>query len=350
MYRSLKKTVMSSLIGGAIGAALFIAMPASAADKYGVGQTATPEQIAGWDIDIRPDGKGLPVGEGSVADGEVVYEQLCATCHGLFGEGEARWPVLAGGKGTLKEERPTKTVGSYWPYASTLYDYIRRAMPFTAPRSLTDEQTYQLTAYVLYLNELVEDDFVLTNENFAEIEMPNKDGFFVDPRPDVKNERCMKACDDPKTMTIQGTLKGITPVGHFIEGADAPAASHEGQEDLEREKAHARKSAITGEESSAIDDVKPVALSDKAVAGKETFENACKVCHGSGIAGSPKLGDYEAWAPRVKQDLSVLVEHAINGFSGASGIMPPKGGRVDLSDQQVAEAVSYMVESSRVNK
>lgn len=345
MYRSLNKTVMSSLVG----AVLFISIPAVAVEKYGFGQTATPEQIAGWDIDIRPDGMGLPVGEGSVADGEVVYEQLCATCHGLFGEGEARWPVLAGGKGTLQEDRPTKTVGSYWPYASTLYDYIRRAMPFTAPRSLTNEQTYQLTAYVLYLNELVDDDFVLTNENLAQIEMPNKDGFFVDPRPDVKSERCMKACDDPKTMSIQGTLKGITPVGHFIEGADAPAASHEGQEDLEREKAHARKAALTGEDSSAIDDAKPVELSGKAVAGKEVFENACKVCHGSGIAGSPKLGDHEAWAPRVKQGLTVLVGHAINGFSGSSGIMPPKGGRVDLSDQQVEEAVSYMVESSHVS-
>ncbi|WP_372738043.1 c-type cytochrome [Neptunomonas sp.] len=343
MYRSLKQTVMFSLLG----AALFIALPANAAEKYGFGQMATPEQIAGWDIDIRPDGKGLPPGEGSVADGEVVYEQLCATCHGFFGEGEARWPVLAGGFGTLKDERPTKTVGSYWPYASTLYDYIRRAMPFTAPRSLTDEQTYQLTAYVLYLNEIVEDDFVLTNENLAQIEMPNKDGFFDDPRPDGHNERCMKACDDPKTMTIQGTLTGITPVGHFIEGADAPAASHEGQEELEREKAHARKAALTGEDSSDIDDANPVELSDKAVAGKEVFENACKVCHGSGIAGSPKLGDHEEWAPRVKQGISVLVAHAINGFSGSSGIMPPKGGRVDLSDQQVEEAVIYMVESSK---
>lgn len=342
MSRSLKKTIMVSFIG----ATLFVVLPVSAAEKYGFGQTATPEQIAGWDIDIRPDGKGLPVGEGSVADGEVLYERLCATCHGLFGEGEARWPVLAGGKGTLKDDRPTKTVGSYWPYASTLYDYIRRAMPFTAPRSLTNEQTYQLTAYVLYLNELVDEDFVLTHENLAQIEMPNKDGFFVDPRPDVKNERCMTACDDPKTMKIQGTLKGITPVGHFIEGADAPAASHEGQQNLERAKAQARKDSLTDDETS-VDEIVPIQFSDKALAGKEVFEGACKVCHGSGLAGSPKLGDHEAWAPRVKQDLSVLVGHAINGFSGSSGIMPPKGGRVDLTDEQVETAVYFMVESSK---
>jgi cytochrome c len=343
MFRSLKKTLLASILG----ATLLAPCSVNATEKFSIGKTATPEEIAGWDIDIRPDGKGLPSGGGSVEEGEVLYEQLCATCHGLFGEGEARWPVLAGGVGTLTEERPTKTVGSYWPYASTLYDYIRRAMPFTAPRSLSNEQTYQLTAYVLYLNELVDDDFVLTHENLAKIEMPNKDGFFVDPRPDVKNVRCMEACGDPSTMKIEGTLKGITPVGHFIEGADAPAASHEGQEDLEREKAHARKAALTGEEASNESKLEPAKLSDKAMAGKETFENACKVCHGSGIAGSPKLGDVEAWAPRVKQDLSVLVEHAIKGFSGGSGIMPPKGGRVDLSDQKVEEAVNYMVESSK---
>ncbi|WP_293267775.1 c-type cytochrome [Neptunomonas sp.] len=343
MFRSLKETLLISIVG----AALLVPFTAIATEKYSFGKTATLEEIAGWDIDIRPDGKGLPNGKGSVEDGEVLYEQLCATCHGLFGEGEARWPVLAGGVGTLTEERPTKTVGSYWPYASTLYDYIRRAMPFTAPRSLTNEQTYQLTAYVLYLNELVDEDFVLTHENLSQVEMPNKDGFFVDPRPDVKNVRCMEACNDPSKMTIEGTLKGITPVGHFIEGADAPAASHEGQEDLEREKAHARKAALTGEDAKEAAGSETVKLSDKALAGKETFDNACKVCHGSGIAGSPKLGDIEAWAPRVKQGLSVLVEHAIKGFGGATGIMPPKGGRVDLSDMQVEEAVNYMVEASK---
>ncbi|QEQ96354.1 c-type cytochrome [Neptunomonas concharum] len=341
MFRSLKKVVLASIIGAAITTPL----TAVAAEKFGFGKTATAEEIAGWDIDIRPDGLGLPPGEGSVSEGEALYEQLCATCHGLFGEGEGRWPVLAGGKGTLTEERPTKTVGSYWPYASTLFDYIRRAMPFTAPRSLTDEQVYHITAYVLYLNEIVDDEFVLTHENLAQIEMPNKDGFFVDPRPDAQNTRCMKDCADPKTMKIEGTLKGITPVGHFIEGADAPAASHEGQEELEREKEKARKASLGMEgDDTHSSDTKPAVLSAKAQAGKETFDNACKACHGTGIAGSPKLGDHEAWAPRIKQDLSVLIDHAVKGFSGSSGIMPPKGGRVDLSDEQVAEAVVYMVE------
>jgi len=343
MFRSLKKGVLVT----ALGAALAFTGTAAQAEKLGIGATATPEEIAGWDIDIRPDGKGLPVGQGSVAEGEALYEQFCATCHGLFGEGEGRWPVLAGGQDTLTEERPTKTVGSYWPYASTLYDYIRRAMPFTAPRSLSDEQVYHITAYVLYLNEIVDEDFVLTHENLAQIEMPNQEGFFVDPRPDVKNTRCMKDCADPDKMQIAGTLRGITPVGHFVEGADAPAASHDAQMEQEAMKEKERKATLRGETVTEDGHAEGGALSNLAQAGKSTYEGACKVCHGSGLTGSPKMGDSDAWAPRIKQGMAVMVEHAIKGFSGETGVMPPKGGRVDLSDKQVEEAVAYMVESSQ---
>lgn len=343
MFRSLKKGVLVS----ALGAALAFTGTAAQAEKFGIGATATPEEIAGWDIDIRPDGKGLPVGQGSVAEGEALYEQFCATCHGLFGEGEGRWPVLAGGRDTLTEERPTKTVGSYWPYASTLYDYIRRAMPFTAPRSLSDEQVYHITAYVLYLNEIVDEDFVLTHENLAQIEMPNQEGFFVDPRPDVANARCMKDCADPDKLQIAGTLRGITPVGHFVEGADAPAASHDAQMEQEAMKEKERKASLRGETLAEGSHAVGGALSEQAIAGKTTYEGACKVCHGSGLTGSPKMGDSDAWAPRIKQGMAVMVEHAIKGFSGETGVMPPKGGRVDLSDKQVEEAVAYMVESSQ---
>ena len=106
-------------------AAIALAMSgAVSAGPLGIGSTATAEMIAGWDIDIRPDGTGLPEGMGSVTDGEGLYEAQCASCHGLFGEGEGRWPVLAGGEGTLDTLHPEKTVGSYWPYASTLWDYI----------------------------------------------------------------------------------------------------------------------------------------------------------------------------------------------------------------------------------
>ena len=170
---------------------------AEEAGHYGYGQDATAEQIAGWDIDIRPDGMGLPPGGATPEDGEMLYEDKCASCHGSFGEGVGRYPVLAGGEGTLTEARPEKTIGSFWPYASTLWDYIHRAMPFTAPESLTDEEVYAITAYVLYLNDLIEYDFELTQENLADVEMPNKDGFFFDDRPDVKAKRCMKNCKKP---------------------------------------------------------------------------------------------------------------------------------------------------------
>ncbi|MBQ0756785.1 MAG: c-type cytochrome [Amphritea sp.] len=335
MFRLVKTTLQVTAVSTAL---LMTSGVVNAAEKYGFGKTATDVEIQGWDIDIRPDGMGLPKGEGSVADGEELYEQLCATCHGLFGEGEGRWPVLAGGEDTLQEERPVKTVGSYWPYASTLYDYIRRAMPFTAPRSLSDDQTYQLAAYVLYLNEVVDEEFVANKDTLAKVEMPNREGFFVDPRPDVKNERCMENCADPSKLNIVGTVAGITPVGHFVEGADAPAASHHGQELKERK--------MQGEDV-AESTTHAVSLSEVAQAGRETYDNACQACHASGLAGSPKLGDKADWKVRIEQGIPVLVEHAINGFTGSSGIMPPKGGRNDLADEQVNQAVTYMVESSQ---
>ena len=348
MFKLLDSTQMRrSLLAIGLGAALALTGNVAQAGKYGIGDTATTDQIAGWDIDIRPDGMGLPDGKGTVEAGETLYEERCATCHGLFGEGEGRWPVLAGGEGTLKEERPTKTVGSYWPYASTLYDYIRRAMPFTAPRSLSDQQVYDITAYVLYLNEIIEEDFELTKDTLATIEMPNKDNFFVDPRPDVKNARCMKNCADPKKLTIAGTLRGITPVGHFVEGADAPAASHDAQMEQEQHKEKVRKATIKGEVTADTSSADAVSLSEMAIAGKSIYEGACKVCHGSGLTGSPKFGDSDAWSGRIKQGMPILVDHAIKGFSGDTGVMPPKGGRVDLSDKLVEQAVAYMVESSQ---
>ena len=124
--------------------------------KFGLGRLATGDEVAAWDIDVRPDGKGLPEGSGTVADGEPIYADKCALCHGDFGEAVDRWPVLAGGQDTLKDDRPVKTIGSYWPYLSTVYDYVRRAMPFGNARSLSDDDVYALTAYLLYLNDIVD--------------------------------------------------------------------------------------------------------------------------------------------------------------------------------------------------
>ena len=283
--------------------AMMAAMPASAKDgQYGIGTPATASEIAGWDIDIRPDGKGLPAGSGSVEDGEMMYEEKCASCHGSFGEGVGRYPVLSGGEGTLTEERPEKTVGSYLPYASTLWDYIHRAMPFAQPQSMTDEEVYAITAYVLYLNDLVEDDFVLTADNLASIEMPNRDGFFFDDRPDTSNTGCMKNCKDPASVKFTSEPSIAT---------------------------------LQEEESVAVVEVAPEG-------GEKIYQQACLMCHGAGVAGAPMTGDAAAWSARIAQGREKMVSNSINGI----GVMPPKGGQTQLSDEEVASAVDYLVKQA----
>ncbi len=148
-----------------------------AAQTYGFGQAATPEIVAGWNIDVRPDGAGLPPGQGSVAEGEHVFRQSCAACHGLHGEGTTVAPALVGGIGSLATAKPRRTVGSYWPYATTLFDYIRRAMPFNAPQSLSADQVYAVSAYILNLNGLLPDDAVLNATALPKVVMPNRGDF-----------------------------------------------------------------------------------------------------------------------------------------------------------------------------
>lgn len=171
------------------------ALPAFAqGPRYDLGQPATQEQIAGWDIDVEPSGAGLPPGSGSVAQGKDVYAQQCAACHGDRGQGKPMDP-LVGGQGTLASDKPTKTVGSYWPYSSILFDYVRRAMPFNAPQSLNTDQVYAVTAYVLNLNGIVDQTAVMNAQTLPKVRMPNRDGFVrPDPRPDTHNAACMKNC------------------------------------------------------------------------------------------------------------------------------------------------------------
>ena len=153
---------------------------------FGFGEPATPEQIAGWDIDIAPDGTGLPPGSGTVQEGESLFAKLGAGCHGANGEGTDVAPALVGGFGTLDTDQPLKTVGSYWPYATTLYDYIHRAMPANAPQSLQPDEVYALCAYLLYLNDIVPEDAVMDAQTLPQVLMPNHAGFTSpDPRPDV---------------------------------------------------------------------------------------------------------------------------------------------------------------------
>lgn len=286
---------------------------ASTADdgtRYGYGKAASVEEISGWDIDVRPDGTGLPPGAGSVEDGEYLYEDKCAECHGSFGEGNNQFPALAGGEGTLTDKRPHRTVGSYWPHTSTLWDYINRAMPYTQPESLSGNEVYAITAYVLFLNDLVADEFVLSRENLASVDLPNKPNFVPDSRPDTYNIRCMKDCKEP------GSIHVVTSVER------QPAQVVVAQEVVGRE----------------------VSLS--VPEGENVYRQACGLCHDNGVTGAPKPHDRTDWSGRVDQGMEVLVRHAIEGFQGESGVMLPKGGFSYLSDEEVAAAVDYMVGES----
>ncbi|MBK5947822.1 MFS transporter [Rhodobacter veldkampii DSM 11550] len=196
-------------------ASTLLAGPAMA-EKIGLGRAALPEEITAWDIDVRPDGQGLPEGSGSVADGEELFSEKCAVCHGEFGEGVDNWPKLSGGQGTLDRDDPDKTIGSYWPYLSTAFDYVHRAMPFGQAQTLAADEVYAIVAYILYNNDLVEDDFVLSRENFTEVVLPNAEGFFFDDRdqtevPAFTVEPCMENCKEKAEVTMRAAVLDVTP-------------------------------------------------------------------------------------------------------------------------------------------
>ena len=212
-------STMSGLVKATFAGGFMLVLtsaPALPADRpFNLGKIATAEEVAGWDIDVRPDGLGAPVGMGNAIDGEEVYADLCAACHGDFGEGVDRWPELVGGEGSLGTYDPLKTTGSYWPYASTLYDYVYRAMPFGESQSLSYDETYQIVAFLLYMNDIIEDDFDVSHENIGSIEMPNRDGFFIpDPRPDaqaVNAEPCMTNCNVATNIIGRARDIDVTP-------------------------------------------------------------------------------------------------------------------------------------------
>nr|WP_321508802.1 c-type cytochrome [uncultured Celeribacter sp.] len=255
------------------------------AEKLDLGRPALPEEIAAWNLDISPNGDGLPVGSGSVEDGEMIFSENCAVCHGEFAEGVGNWPKLAGGEDTLADKDPLKTVGSYWPYLSTVYDYVRRSMPFGNAQTMSDDDVYAITAYILYSNYLVDDDFVLSNENFLDVEMPNAGGFIIDDRPETEYpifteaNACYDNCKETVEITRRATVLDVTPE----EETKAEVAATEETTDSLVDTAMAEEPPAAEPE---------VALSfdaDLAAEGEKIFKK-CAACHQVGDGARNKTG------------------------------------------------------------
>lgn len=253
------------------------------AGTYGLGRPALPEEIAAWNIDVSPDGTGLPVGAGDALTGEEVFAEKCAVCHGDFAEGVDNWPKLAGGQGTLDREDPLKTVGSYWPYLSTTWDYVNRSMPFGAAQTLEPDEVYAIVAYILYSNDLVDEDFVLSNETFADVTLPNAEGFFVDDRLQSeahfwKPEPCMADCKDSVEITMRARVLDVTP--------EETVATEAVVEEAAAEPAAAEPVV----EAAAEPVVETVALDPELVAkGAKVFKK-CKACHKVGEGAKNSTG------------------------------------------------------------
>ena len=199
-YRIIANITFIALISGA---ALFgvgilgpaplsaVAMETQTFKRFEFGTAPTTAEIAAIDIDIMPDGRGLPSGRGHGVTGRIVYAEKCAACHGdnLEGNVELGAAALIGGRGSIGTPQTNKTVESFWPYATTLFDYVKRAMPFNAPGSLSDDEVYAVAAYILYRGNIIGERDVMNASSLAKVKMPNRDGFVPDPRPDVLNNR-----------------------------------------------------------------------------------------------------------------------------------------------------------------
>ncbi|WP_439109947.1 c-type cytochrome [Lentibacter sp.] len=258
--------------------ALAAASSPVAAEKLGLGRAATDAEIAAWDLDIHPDGTGLPEGSGDVWTGDEVFAQHCAVCHGDFAEGAGNWPKLAGGKDTLDHKDPLKTVGSYWPYLSTTWDYINRSMPFGAAQTLTADEVYAITAYILYSNDLVDEDFVLSKETFLDVEMPNADGFIIDDRLTAEahfvREPCMENCKDGDVEITKNVVFKGDP-----NSPDDPTAEPAAMEEEAAAEPVAEEAAV---EVAALD----MAL---VAEGEKVFKK-CKACHQVGDGAKNRTG------------------------------------------------------------
>jgi cytochrome c len=324
--------------------------------EFGFGRIATKNEIQAWDIDVKYNNEGLPKydvdkhgkpmldkpAKGSVEQGDELYAAQCVMCHGEFGLGGKGYPTLAGGGATTEsltnqlgnpaddvpgEEGPKKTIGTNWPYASTLFWYIKSAMPFPHPKSLTNSEVYALVAYLLSINEVeidgqeLDDEYVLDYDKFQKIHMPNENGFYPEVNgPDgvenmkkfltnTKNygtgTRCMTDCKNYTKLEIKQELNDFIPPMNTAK--DLPPVDNA--------------------------TMKP---------GQADYEASCSSCHSNAAIGAPVVGNKEAWKDVMDKGLDKVYHNAINGING----MPPKGG-TDFSDEKMKTIINYMIEASK---
>lgn len=207
-YKGIAQAVLLAALSFCAAPALAEKAATDCSDRpYCIGTVSGHEVFAAWDIDVLPDGTGLPEGQGDYKTGEQVYATYCAACHGEGGTGgikpiadHAGYPALVSENPTpltSTDKWPTKNIGTYLPYATTVFDYVRRAMPFTNAQSLSNDELYSVVAYLLARNKVIGEDMVLSKANLATIEMPNRNGFSCDARPDTANAKCMTDCAVP---------------------------------------------------------------------------------------------------------------------------------------------------------
>ncbi len=313
---------------------------------YSYGRVPTKNELKAWDKDIMPDGTGLPEGSGSVEEGEEIYEAKCVSCHGDFGSGGGGYPALSKGNAydmqkTLTNQRnkpdadgPVRVFGSYWPQASTLFWYIKDGMPHPRSKTLTDDEVYALSAYILNINEMeidgeeVDDEYVLDREKFLKIKMPNRDGFEpkIDGKDGLKNVRAYYA--NPSNFGA----KKVKPSERCMSDCQKPTA-----------KVVHIKGAGISDFHPPLSNVKDLPKEEgKGFDVKKAYTENCAMCHSSAGMGAPVVGNKKEWSKVVAKGMKVVYHNGIDGING----MPPKGGS-SLSDTEFKSVVDYMVNSSK---
>lgn len=353
---------MSRFINSIAALALAATSSLAFAEKFpNIGRPATEKEIAAWDIDVRPDFKGLPKGSGTVAKGQDVWESKCASCHGIFGESNEVFTPIVGG--TNQEDiktgrvasltngkQPQKTTLMKVATVSTLFDYINRAMPWTAPKSLTTEEVYSVVAYILNMGEILPADFTLSNENIAEVQkrMPNRNGMTtnhgmwdVKGKPDVKSVACMKDC--PVDEKIRSTLPDVSRNAHgnvaeqnrsfgAIRGVDTTKPAPTGA----LSAAKAAKAAGTAPAAAA--EAEGLSMAKK---------NACVACHG--VANKIVGPGFNEIAAKYKGDAAAsasLIGKIKSGTAGTWGAVPMPA-QAHVKDDEIKSIVSWILAGAK---